>query len=193
MNDEVVSVAIRLKFSAPATARASTTWATARITSSRLFMDNALTFSATPARGRRHREEGDDRDGHGHEPFRVDRDLVAVMGATGTCTCLRGDKVAEGNGMVNELNGFIRDVTTVEDNYVGTCYIEDSQPLSAGIITVDVFDGEMNDLASPWCPASSLRMRTSPSSRRSRSNWRRGGEVVRAKPPARAGRAKHHV
>jgi hypothetical protein len=46
------------------------------------------------------------------------------------------------------LNGFINEVTMEprRDNYVGTCYVEDQVPLSAGIIAVDVFDGELNDL-----------------------------------------------
>ena len=75
--------------------------------------------------------------------------IVAVLGNDGYMYLyVDGDKVAEGNGMVNPLNGFINEVTMAprRDNYVGTCYVEDQIPLSAGIIAVDVFDGELNDL-----------------------------------------------
>ena len=75
--------------------------------------------------------------------------IVAVMGNDGYMYLyVDGDKVAEGNGMVNPLNGFINEVTLKprRDNYVGTCYVEDHIPLSAGIIAVDVFDGELSDL-----------------------------------------------
>jgi hypothetical protein len=75
--------------------------------------------------------------------------IVAVLGNDGYMYLyVDGDKVAEGNGMVNPLNGFINEVTMEprRDNYVGTCYVEDQIPLSAGIIAVDVFDGELNDL-----------------------------------------------
>ena len=75
--------------------------------------------------------------------------IVAVLGNDGYMYLyVDGDKVAEGNGMVNPLNGFINEVTMAprRDNYVGTCYMEDQVPLSAGIIAVDVFDGELNDL-----------------------------------------------
>ena len=75
--------------------------------------------------------------------------IVAVLGNDGYMYLyVDGDKVAEGNGMVNPLNGFINEVTLKprRDNYVGTCYVEDHIPLSAGIIAVDVFDGELNDL-----------------------------------------------
>merc|ERR1711935_690191 len=83
--------------------------------------------------------------------FQLEREytIVAVLGNDGDMYLfVDGDKVAEGNGMVNELNGFIRDVTMGprRDNYVGTCYLEETVPLSAGIIAVDVFDGEMSDL-----------------------------------------------
>ena len=83
--------------------------------------------------------------------FQLEREytIVAVLGNDGYMYLfVDGDKVAEGNGMVNELNGFIRDVTMGprRDNYVGTCYLEETVPLSAGIIAVDVFDGEMSDL-----------------------------------------------
>ena len=75
--------------------------------------------------------------------------IVAVLGNDGYMYLyVDGDKVAEGNGMVNPLNGFINDVTMAprRDNYVGTCYVEDHVPLSAGIIAVDVFDGELSDM-----------------------------------------------
>jgi hypothetical protein len=75
--------------------------------------------------------------------------IVAVLGNDGYMYLyVDGDKVAEGNGMVNPLNGFINEVTLKprRDNYVGTCYVEDHIPLSAGIIAVDVFDGELSDL-----------------------------------------------
>ena len=154
MNDEAVSVAIRLKFfEAPSNGACLYHMGDGEDNLFEIkFMDNALTFSATPSH-----------EGGGIEKkatiamdtdmshFELDREytIVAVMGNDGYMYLfVDGDKVAEGNGMVNELNGFIRDVTMTgrRDNYVGTCYIEDSQPLSAGIITVDVFDGEMNDL-----------------------------------------------
>ena len=154
MNDEAVSVAIRLKFfEAPSNGACIYHMGDGEDNLFEIkFMDNALTFSATPSH-----------EGGGIEKkatiamdtdmshFELDREytIVAVMGNDGYMYLfVDGDKVAEGNGMVNELNGFIRDVTMTgrRDNYVGTCYIEDSQPLSAGIITVDVFDGEMNDL-----------------------------------------------
>jgi hypothetical protein len=75
--------------------------------------------------------------------------IVAVLGNDGYMYLfVDGDKVAEGNGMVNELNGFIRDVTMGprRDNYVGTCYVEAGTPLAAGIVSVDVFDGELSDM-----------------------------------------------
>ena len=154
MGDEAVSVAIRLKFThAPDNGACLFHMGNGDGDAFQVKVeDGVLTFQASPSVA----AGGDEKMAiiameEDVSKFVLGREytIVAVLGNDGYMYLfVDGDKVAEGNGMVNELNGFIRDVTMGprRDNYVGTCYVEEEHPLSAGIIAVDVFDGELSDL-----------------------------------------------
>jgi len=154
MADEAVSVSVRLKFiRAPENGACLFHMGNGDGDEFRIkVQDNVLTFQASPSAAAGGSEKmaviSMEED---VSKFIIGREytVVAVLGNDGYMYLyVDGDKVAEGNGMVNPLNGFMYDVTMGprRDNYVGTCYVEDHVPLSAGIIAVDVFDGELSDL-----------------------------------------------
>ena len=154
MQDEAVSVAMRVKFrAAPLDNSCLFHMGDGEENMFRIkFQEGVLTFQATPTAAGGGMSKlatiAMEEDVHS---FVIGREytIAAILGNDGYMYLyVDGDKVAEGNGMVNELNGFIRDVTMEprKDNYVGTCYTEPSAPLTAGIIAVDVFDGELSDL-----------------------------------------------
>ena len=154
MKDEAVSVAIRLKFThAPENGACLFHMGNGDGDAFQIKVaDGVLTFQASPSLA----AGGDEKMAiiameEDVSKFVLGREytIVAVLGNDGYMYLfVDGDKVAEGNGMVNELNGFIRDVTMGprRDNYVGTCHVEETVPLSAGILAVDVFDGELSDM-----------------------------------------------
>ena len=154
MRDEALSVAMRVKFmAAPLDNSCLFHMGDGEDNMFRLkFQEGVLTFQATPtSAGGGMSKLATIAMEEASTSFVIGREytIAAVLGNDGYMYLfVDGDKVAEGNGMVNELNGFIRDVTLDprKDNYVGTCYMEPSAPLTAGIIALDVFDGELNDL-----------------------------------------------
>jgi len=154
MKDEAVSVTIRLKFThAPENGACLFHMGNGDGDAFQIKVeDGVLTFQASPSLA----AGGDEKmaiiameEDVSSFVLHNEYTIAAVLGNDGYMYLyVDGDKVAEGNGMVNELNGFIRDVTMGprRDNYVGTCHVEETVPLSAGILAVDVFDGELSDM-----------------------------------------------
>ena len=153
MRDEALSVAMRVKFmAAPLDNSCLFHMGDGEDNMFRLKFQSVLTFQATPT------SAGGGMSKLATTPWRRLRHPSSSAASTpsppswatmGTCTCSStATRWRRGHGMVNELNGFIRDVTLDprKDNYVGTCYMEPSAPLTAGIVALDVFDGELNDL-----------------------------------------------